>query len=344
MPGASLYLLKRYYLGGAEAAASVPPPEDVRAGLSALPAPLAYLAQQVLAGLPGMALYGLLGAAYALVFGLVGRINLAFGEIAAVGAAAAGLGVALVVAGGLTATLPGLAAGTALAILAGALHSVVTGKVAFGWIGAGRTQASLIATIGLSLVLMEYLRLAGGTVPAWIPPVAANPVALARAGTFIVTLTPIAAITALCGIAAATALVWLMRGSAFGRAWRAQADDPVAAALFGIDGRRLLTHTLLLAGGLAGLAGALTAIQFGALGFAGGFQLGLKALAAAILGGVASVGGALLGGLAIGVIETLWSAYGPIAGRDLALDLVLVAAIVLRPNGFAGCPPPHDRP
>jgi branched-subunit amino acid ABC-type transport system permease component len=85
-------------------------------------------------------------------------------------------------------------------------------------------------------------------------------------------------------------------------------------------------------------------VQFGALGFAGGFGLGLKALAAAILGGVGSVPGALLGGLAIGLFETLWSAFLPIEGRDLALFVVLILFITLRPEGLFGAAPPLKVP
>jgi branched-chain amino acid transport system permease protein len=127
-----------------------------------------------------------------------------------------------------------------------------------------------------------------------------------------------------------------MRRSRFGRAWRAYADDPKAAALFGVDGRGLLLRTLALSGAMAGLSGALVVLQYGGLGFAGGFQLGLKALVAAVLGGVGSVAGAFLGGLAIGLFETAWSMLMPIDARDIALYALLAAVLVFRPGGFFG--------
>ena len=224
-----------------------------------------------------------------------------------------------------------------MALIAGALHAAVTGEIAFGWIRPERAQASLIATVGISLSLMEYLRLGSGAVPHWIPPFGASAVPVARAASFVVTVTPVALATGVLALGAAAVLVLGVRVSNFGRARRAQADDARAAALFGVDPRRMLSGTLVIAGAMAGLAGGLVAIQYGALGFADGFALGLKALTAAILGGVGSVGGAMLGGIAIGVFETVWSAYLPIEGRDLALYLVLVGVIVLRPGGFAGC-------
>ncbi|MDB5559666.1 MAG: hypothetical protein JWQ36_2600, partial [Enterovirga sp.] len=341
---ATVYLLKRYYLDTPEALASDPGPGDPTENLPRMPAPAAYAAEQVLVALPRIAIYGLLAAAYALVFGLVGRVNLAFGEIAAVGAAAAGLSVAAAVAAGASSPASGLALAIVVALGAAALHGTVAGTATFGLVSPRRTQASLIATIGASIAISEYLRLAGGRVPDWIAPVWNEPWRLARAGEFVVTLTPVSVLTSSLGLAAALALVVLMRRSGYGRAWRALSDDPEAASLFGIDPRRIARLTFGLAGGLAGLSGALVAIQFGALGFAGGFQLGLKALAAAVLGGVGSLGGAFVGGLAIGLFETLWSAYLPIQGRDLALHAALILVIVLKPDGLFGVPEPLSAP
>ena len=329
LTGAALYLLKRYYLDTPEAAAEAParPAPD----LARLPAPVAYGAQQFLSGLPRLGIYALLAAAYALTFGLVGRINLAFGELAAIGAAAAGLGVAAL-SGGTGPLALALGGGLVLATAAGGLHGFVAGTAAFRLVPARAGQASLVATIGIALALTEYLRQAGGPRATWIPPLGGLPAEIARAGDFTLTLTAATLATAGAGLVAAAALVFLMRRSGFGRAWRASADDPLAAALCGIDPARLSWTTFALSGALAGLAGALVALQYGSLGYAGGFALGLKALTAAVLGGVGSVGGAVLGGLAIGLFETLWSAYLPIDGRDLALHVLLVLLIVLGPE------------
>lgn len=336
---ASVHLLKTFYLNSPEALAADPGPGDVNAGLPVLPPGPAYTLQQALVGLPAAAIYGLLAAAYALVFRLAGRINLAFGEIAAIGAAAAGLSVAAYAGAGLASPFPGLAFAIAVAIGAAALGGAVAGHAAFVLVPATRTQASLIATVGLSIAIMEYLRLAGGSPPAWIPVIGDEPWGLARSGEFIVAVTPVGIGTAATGFAAGAGLIALMQTSRVGREWRAASDDGLAAALFGVDLSRLTTKILALSGAAAGLAGALVAIQFGALGFAGGFQLGLKALAASLLGGAGSLAGGFAGGLAIGLFETLWSAFLPIEGRDLALNAMLIVTIVLRPNGLFGSAP-----
>jgi branched-chain amino acid transport system permease protein len=343
LSGAALYLLKRYYIDTPEGVAGDPGAEPGGDGLAEIPPAAADLAQALLVSLPRTAIYALLAAAYALVFGLVSRINLAFGEIAALGGAAATAGASLAVAAGIASPLAGLAAGLVLAAFAAGMHGAVGGWLAVGAVPPRHRQASLIATVGLSLALMEGLRLAGSTVTVWLPPVWSGAVPLAKAGTFVVAVTPMTLLVAGLGFLAAGALLALIARSAYGRAWRAVSDDPLAAALMGVDVRRLLLLTLALSGALAGLAGGLVVAQYGAFGFAGGFVFGLKALIAAVLGGIGSVPGALLGGVLVALFETLWSWLMPIEGRDAALYAVLVAVLIWRPGGLLGLPEARPR-
>jgi branched-subunit amino acid ABC-type transport system permease component len=299
--------------------------------------------QQLLVSLPRTAIYALLSVAYALVFGLTGRINLAFGELAAIGSAATVAGASVMIGMGLNSSILGLGVGLAAALFAGAIHSAVGGYFTIGRIASASPQPSLIATVGLSLALMEYLRLVQSPVTVWLPPVWAASWPLARSGGFIVSVTPIIIVTAGIGLVTALMLLWLMKASAFGRSWRAYADDSHAAQLFGIHGSRLLIQSLALAGAMAGLSGMLIVAQYGGLGFAGGFQFGLKALIAAIIGGIGSIPGALLGGFAVGLFETLWSAYLPIEVRDIALYAALIVFLIFRPGGLLGTRDPTPR-
>jgi branched-subunit amino acid ABC-type transport system permease component len=245
---------------------------------------------------------------------------------------------------GATSPVLGLAAGLVAALLAGAIHNAVGGTFTIGRIKADSPQPSLIATVGLSLVLMEYLRLVQSPVTVWLPPIWSEAWPLARAQDFLVSVTPITAITSGIGLIAAVSLLWLVKATGFGRAWRAYADDQKAAALMGVDGPRLLVQTLALAGAMAGLSGMLIVAQYGGLGFAGGFQYGLKALIAAIIGGIGSIPGAMLGGFAVGLFETLWSAYLPMEIRDMALYAALVVFLIFRPGGLLGLKDPTPRP
>ena len=343
LSGASLYMLKRYYLDTPEGAAGDPGSRS-EINVTEIPMAAAYWLQQILVSLPRTAIYALLSVAFALVFGLSGRINLAFGELAAIGSAATVAGASIVLASGASAPVLGLAAGLAASLFAGAIHSAVGGYFTIGRIEAQSPQPSLIATVGLSLFLMEYLRLVQSPVTVWLPPIWSEAWSLARAQDFLVSLTPITAITSGIGLIAALGLLWLVQGTSFGRAWRAYADDAKAAALMGVNGPRLLIQTLGLAGAMAGLSGMLIVAQYGGLGFAGGFQYGLKALIAAIIGGIGSIPGAMLGGFAVGLFETLWSAYLPIEVRDMALYAALVVFLIFRPGGLLGFKDPTPRP
>ncbi len=335
-----LFLLQRFWLGSDEAEAADPGPAEAEAPLPAVPFGAAYLAQQLLDALPDAAVYGLLAAAYSLVYGLYGRISLHFGEIAAVGGLAAVVGAAAAGDGPAGAVLI-LAAG--LGIWAGAVHGAVTERLVLWRLRRSSGQQGLVATVGVALVLREYLRLAAGAQPHWVAPVLAEPFRLARAGSFVVTVTPMALLLAAGAGAASGALLLMFRYTGFGRDWRAAADDPLAAALMGVDPKRLSLRTAALATALVGAAGAGVTLHYGGIGFDYTTGLGLKALIAAILGGIGSLPGAFLGGVGIAAVEALWSAYLPIGDRDLAIDVLLVAVLAVRPGGLFGTREPAAR-
>ena len=143
----------------------------------------------------------------------------------------------------------------------------------------------------------EIQRLTQDAKNPWVRPIFNTPHAIARSRDFVVTVTPVAMAAVLLCLTAALALLVVMRASRFGRAWRACADDPIAAALFGVDRRAVLLETFALASLLAGLAGYVVTVYYGTFGYAGGIVLGLKSLLAAVAGGIGSVPGALLGGI-----------------------------------------------
>jgi branched-chain amino acid transport system permease protein len=329
------YFLVRFYLSSPEAFAADPGPGATERRPPEGPRWLAELVQHIVLGLPKAATYALLAGAYALVYGLVGRLNLAFGELTAFGAAGLVTGVAAATVSMVEPAL-GLALGLFAALFLSAIHGAVGGWFAIVLPGRAGGHAVLIATVGLSLTLMEYLRLARGAGPQWVQPVWATTTPLLTSGDYSAVVTPIALAVAGTGAIAAACLLALLKFTTFGRSWRAYAEDATAATLLGIDGRRLLIVTLALSSGLAGLAGFLMVLQFGTLGFADGFTLGLKALVAAVVGGIGSVPGALIGGVMVAAFEIGWSALFPIAGRDVALYVALAALLALRPGGLLG--------
>jgi branched-chain amino acid transport system permease protein len=332
---ASLYFLKRFYLTSPEALWNEP--QDVgRSNLVTLPATAALAIQHVLAAFPSLAIYALIAASYALIYGLIGRILFGFGEFAVIGGTAATI---LMVAGiivspsfPLTVSLIGIMMGLAAA----AWHGLAAERLVIAPLIGRACLPILIATTGLTITLAEYVRLAQGSAGRWLSPLLSFPLAVARSASFSVTVTPIGIVATGLGLCATAALVRVMRVGSFGRAWRALADDRDAAALCGIDARAIFTLAFILATALSGLAGILTALAFGGVGYAQGMTLTLKALTGAILGGIGSVRGAVWGGIALGLFEALWSATMPIESRDIAVYTVLALVLILRPGGFFG--------
>ncbi len=331
--------LKRFWLAPGNEFQEPPPP------VPQIPAPLAYAAQQTINAIALAAIYGLLATAYSLIYGLAGRINLAFGEIGVIGAYAAIGGVAAIVTLGFDDPISGLT--LALLVAAGlcALWSWFIGQSIIGPLHASNRQGQpiLVATAAAAVSIQEFLRLFQGVRERWLPPFFAGPLPLARAGVFVVTVTPMQLGIAGAALCAALVLLFVMARTRFGREWRAFADDPVAASMFGVAPERVFASTFLLAGLAVGLAGWIVAIYYGNVSFSMGTVLGLKALLAAIVGGIGRVEGALIGGVLIGLIEAIWSAYFDIASRDLVLFSLLVVMFVLRPGGLFGFSGPSPR-
>jgi branched-chain amino acid transport system permease protein len=340
---ARLTYLNRFWLGGpagAGAAASSEAPPVIE-----MPLAMAYALQQFINALALAASYALLATAYSLIYGLIGRINLAFGDITVVGAFGALAAVAAAAALGLADPIGGIALALTLGATLAAVWSWFTGVTIVAPLHARHRlgQPILVATVALSIAIQEFLRLSGGAHEHWFPSLFNQALPLARAGGFVVTVTPMQLIIAVAALGAAAAVLRLMARSRFGREWRAFADDPAAAALFGVAPRRLIASTFVLAGALAGLAGWVIAVYYGNIGFAMGTMLGLKALVAAVLGGIGSVSGAFLGGVVVALIEAGWSAYFDIGFRDVVVFSLLIVVFVLRPGGLLGFSGPQPR-
>jgi branched-subunit amino acid ABC-type transport system permease component len=335
-----LFFLLRFWLATPEGIAADPAPFGRIDALPRVSPRAAYALQQALNALPSTAVYALLAAAYALIYGLIGRINLAFGALAAAGGYGAAFGAALVIGAPPAYVL--VSAG-AFGVAAAAGWGYASGVFVLAPLRNASGQRMLVATVGLAIFLSEALRLTQGARMSWVAPVLNAPFGVARAGDFIVTTSADALFSAVVALAAGAALVAFLRFSGFGRRWRAYADDSFAAALFGIDPGAVFLQSLALASALAGLAGFVMTMFYGAVGYGAAATLGLKALVAAILGGIGSVPGALLGGLLLGGFEAWWSAYLAADYRDVATYALLAVLLALRPGGLFGAPEDSGR-
>jgi branched-chain amino acid transport system permease protein len=332
-----LHILKRFWLERHELSYPADPgPGETEADVPEVPAAAAYLVQSAINGVPETAMTMLIAVAYALVYGLVGRINLAFGDLAAVGGVVSVAAALAALALGSSSFILPLVVGALAAIGLTMLAGRIVERLVFAPLAFRGGQSILIATIGVAVMMRELMRLAEGPQNRWIPPIDAVPIPLLRAGSFVVNITPMQIGVGIVVVVAALLVVRLMQVSQFGRQWRAISDDAVMAALMGISRYGVLTRTFLLASALAGAAGFILTATYGATDAYSGVSIGLKGLVAAVIGGIGSVEGALLGGLALGLFETIWQAYLPVGDRDVAVMVVMVVMLIFRPGGLFG--------
>ncbi len=337
---ARLYFLKRFWLGDpsllAEEAARVEIADGARPrGLVTLSAGPALILQRAIDATVPAALYALLALACSLVWGLLGRVNFAFGDIATLGAFTALVTAVGVQAGGIGG--PGAVVGLAIvaAVAVTGLWGAVLGRLVYRPIAFRPGWPLLVATVGLSIALQEFVARSQGARERFLPPMLNRPWLVAD-GPLTVTVTPMRLVIA--GLAATLVVLVLVvwPKTRFGRAWRAVADDRRMASLMGIDPTRVLVATFALSAGLAAVGGAILTLAFGGTSFAMGTLYGLEAVVAALLGGVGSLPGAALGGLLLGLGETLWSSVYGDRWRDVAVLALLAVVLIFRPTGLLG--------
>ena len=289
-----------------------------------------YLLQQLLNGLHMGAIYAMLAFGYALINAVLHRTNLAHGAIFGF----AGQIMILAAVYGwqvLWLTLPAtLAFGFVVALFYGAvisavlLHSVLLPLL-------NRSANTIVAaTLGVSLVLMELGRIAAETRDFWLPPMLSQPVVFAQGGGFKATLTTLQVINCAAVLALLIAASRGLPRSRFGREWQAVSDDPLAAALCGVDTRKVFRQAALYGGLGAAFAGILAALYYGNISFGAGLVFGLKILFVTAVGGYLSPPRAAVGGAVFGVAESLWSGYFPVEWRDGWMLGCLVVLLVLR--------------
>ena len=337
---ARLLFLKRYL---AEAGHEVAPLPEA---LPQLPAAVAYALQQLINALALAAVYALLATAYSLIYGLVGRINLAFGEIAVLGAYGAIGGVTAAVALGIGDPIGSLALALAIAAAVAGGWSMLVGRAVVAPLHARHRlgQPILIATAAVALSISEFVRITQGSRERWSPPVFNQPIALARARGF----RRHRDADADRGRAARTGR--RRRGAVAAR------PDALRAQLARLRGRSRQPPrcSASMGGGCSprrscspacwpGSPGWIVAAYYGNVSHSMGAMLGLKALVAAVVGGIGSVPGAFLGGVCVALIEALWSAYFDITARDIVVFALLIVVFVLRPGGLLGFAGPKPR-
>ena len=296
-----------------------------------------YFLQQLVNGLSLGAIYGLIALGYTMVYGIMGMINFAHGDIYMIGAFISLVGFLLMAVLGITAVPLAIALVLLLAIVFTALYGWTVERVAYRPLRGAPRLAPLISAIGVSIILQNYVQLAQGARVKPLPPMVRGGFTWAVGATH-VTISLLQILIILLTLALMAGFTYVIRATPLGRAQRATEQDRLMAALLGVDVDRTISTTFVIGAGLAAVAGLMVTLYYGVVDFYIGFIAGIKAFTAAVLGGIGSLPGAMLGGFLIGLIEAFWSAYFSIAYKDVVVFGVLVLVLTVRPSGLLGRP------
>ncbi|HEY2530091.1 MAG TPA: branched-chain amino acid ABC transporter permease LivH [Xanthobacteraceae bacterium] len=297
-----------------------------------------YFVQQLINGITLGSIYGLIAIGYTMVYGIIGMINFAHGDIFMVGAFTALIAFLVLVAIGVS-SVP-LALFVVLLVSMGltALYGWTVERIAYRPLRQSFRLAPLISAIGMSIVLQNYVQIAQGARVKPLPPLVQGGHTLFEGNDFAVRLSNIQIIVVVTTVALMVGFSWLIANTRLGRNMRACEQDLRMAALVGIDVDRTISLTFVIGAALAAVAGLMFLLYYGVIDFFIGFLAGVKAFTAAVLGGIGSLPGAMLGGLLIGLIETLWSAYFSIEYKDVAAFAILIIVLIFLPTGILGRP------
>jgi branched-chain amino acid transport system permease protein len=297
-----------------------------------------YFLQQLINGITLGAIYGLIAIGYTMVYGIIGMINFAHGEIYMIGAFVSLIGFLLMGVLGITTVPLALLLVLALAMLFTAIYGWAVERIAYRPLRGSFKLAPLISAIGMSISLQNYVQVAQGARVKPLQPVIRGGFELSGGAGYHITLSYLQIIIVLLTVTLMAGFTYLITRTSIGRAQRATEQDMTMAALLGINVDRIISTTFVLGACLAAVAGMMVTLYYGVIDFYIGFIAGMKAFTAAVLGGIGSLPGAMLGGLLIGLIESLWSGYFSIEYKDVAAFSILVLVLVFRPTGLLGRP------
>jgi len=297
-----------------------------------------YFLQQLINGLTLGAIYGLIAIGYTMVYGIIGMINFAHGDIFMVGAFIALLTFIFLLSVGLTFIPLALLIVLIISMSFTAIWGWTVERIAYRPLRESFRLAPLITAIGMSIVLQNFVQITQGARVKPIQPLIPGGFEIMEHDGFIVNLSYMQIIIIVLTIALMLAFSQIITRTPLGRAQRACEQDRVMAALSGVNVDRTISLTFVMGASLAAVAGVMYLLYYGVIDFYIGFVAGIKAFTAAVLGGIGSIPGAMLGGMIIGLIEVFWSAYFTIEYKDVAAFSMLALVLIFMPSGLLGKP------
>lgn len=295
------------------------------------------LGQQIVNGLTLGSIYGLIAVGYTMVYGIIGMINFAHGDIYMVSAYISAITLAVLTFFGVQ-SIPFALITTLLITMA------ITGL--YGWsiertvyrpLRGTTRLAPLITAIGVSLVLQNYVQLAQSPNVQGVPTLISGSLRFGNQNQFI-QIKYMSLLIILISVLAMLFLTWLIHHTSLGRQSRATQQDRKMATILGINTGRIISLVFIIGSSLAAVAGVLVTLNYGSFDFYIGFIIGIKAFSAAVLGGIGSLPGAMLGGLLLGVLESIFSGVVSSDYKDVFAFSILVLVLMFKPSGLLGRP------
>jgi branched-chain amino acid transport system permease protein len=298
-----------------------------------------YFFQQLINGLTLGSIYGLIAIGYTMVFGIIGMVNFAHGDVFMLSTFIALIFLmVLTQVVGLSSLAVALFLVLIAAMLLTSLWAWAIERFAYRPLRGSFRLAPLISAIGMSIFLSNLVQVTQGPRYKPAPQMLGDVITLHEGVDYTVTVSYkqllIVAVTAVL----LAAFWYIVQNTAVGRAQRACEQDRKMAALLGVNVNATISLTFVMGAALAAVAGLMFMIYYGVVHFNDGFTPGVKAFTAAVLGGIGSLPGAVLGGLLIGLIETMWSAYFSIDYKDVATFSILAIVLIFLPSGLLGKP------
>jgi branched-chain amino acid transport system permease protein len=299
---------------------------------------MALFIQQLINGVTLGAIYGLIAIGYTMVYGIIGMINFAHGDIYMIGAFHALIAFLLMGLFGITWIPLALVLVLVLAVVLTAAYGWTVERIAYRPLRNSTRLAPLISAIGMSIMLENFVQLIQGARNKPLTNMLDGGFALMQEGTFVVQVRYLQIGIVVLTVTIMIGFTLLITRTPLGRAQRATEQDRKMASLLGVNVDRTISLTFVLGAALAAVAGMMVLLYYGQIDFYIGFVAGIKAFTAAVLGGIGSLPGAMLGGLLIGMIEVMWSGYFSVDYKDVAAFAILVMVLIFRPTGLLGRP------
>ncbi|MGL5284602.1 L-leucine ABC transporter membrane protein /L-isoleucine ABC transporter membrane protein /L-valine ABC transporter membrane protein [Aeromonas sp. RU39B] len=292
-----------------------------------------YFIQQLLNGLTIGSTYALIAIGYTMVYGIIGMINFAHGEVYMIGSYIGFMVISALMLMGIDAPVVLISAAFVISILITSCYGWSIERVAYRPLRGSNRLIPLISAIGMSIFLQNLVRFAQGSRDIAMPSLVQGGISFGSA-----TLSYMQIIIFVVTFISMFGLTKFIAYSRMGRACRACAEDIKMANLLGIDTNTVIALTFVIGAALAAVAGILLGLYYGMINPSVGFMAGLKAFTAAVLGGIGSIPGAMIGGLILGVTEAMTSAYLSSEYKDVVAFGLLIVILLVMPTGILGRP------